>query len=126
MRAGGGGGVDAGDLREMQGAEVLGLSERHVWRLLAAYRVLGAAALVHGNRGRRPQNAVPSKVPPPRSTTSDKIKHLRVDVRVGILAFGVGGWWPLETVRLLAAAHCLWLAAVSRAIVNGQVCSSRE
>ena len=41
-----------------QAAEILGVSERHVWRLLAAYRKEGAAALAHGNRGRRPRNAV--------------------------------------------------------------------
>ena len=38
------------------------LSERHVRRLLAAYRELGAEALAHGNRGRRPHNAVPEAV----------------------------------------------------------------
>jgi len=35
-------------------AEVLGVSERQGWRLLAAYRKEGAAALAHGNRGRVP------------------------------------------------------------------------
>ncbi len=43
-------------------AEVLGVSERHVWRLLAAYREEGAAALAHGNRGRVPPNATPPAV----------------------------------------------------------------
>ncbi len=43
----------------MQAAEVLGVSERHVWRLLAAYRSRGAPAPAHGNRGRRPHNALP-------------------------------------------------------------------
>ena len=42
-----------------QAAEVMGVSERHTKRLLAAYRKDGAAALAHGNRGRRPHNAVP-------------------------------------------------------------------
>ena len=41
-----------------QAAEILGVSERHAWRLLAAYRREGAAALAHGNRGRRPRNTV--------------------------------------------------------------------
>ena len=50
--------VNAGDLRAAQAAEVLGVSERHVWRLLAAYRSRGAPALAHGNRGRRPHNAL--------------------------------------------------------------------
>ena len=40
-----------------QAAEVLGVSERHTRRMLAAYREQGAAALAHGNRGRRPHNA---------------------------------------------------------------------
>ena len=42
-----------------QAAEIMGVSERHAKRLLAAYRRDGAAALAHGNRGRRPHNAVP-------------------------------------------------------------------
>ena len=41
-----------------QAAEVMGVTERHAWRLLAAYRKEGADALAHGNRGRRPRNAV--------------------------------------------------------------------
>ena len=42
-----------------QAAEIMGVSERHTKRLLAAYRKDGATALAHGNRGRRPHNAVP-------------------------------------------------------------------
>ena len=42
-----------------QAAEIMGVSERHTKRLLAAYRKEGPAALAHGNRGRRPPNAVP-------------------------------------------------------------------
>ena len=37
-----------------QAAEVLGVSEHHMRRILAAYRKEGAAVLAHGNRGRRP------------------------------------------------------------------------
>ena len=44
-----------------QAAEVLGISERQVRRVLAAYRREGAAALVHGNRGRQPRNAIPEE-----------------------------------------------------------------
>ena len=40
-----------------QAAEVLGVSSRHARRMLAAYREHGAAALAHGNQGRRPHNA---------------------------------------------------------------------
>ena len=42
-----------------QAAEIMGVSERHTKRLLVAYRKGGPAALAHGNRGRRPHNAVP-------------------------------------------------------------------
>ena len=42
-----------------QAAEIMGVSERHTKRLLAAYRKEGPAALAHGNRGRRPHNAIP-------------------------------------------------------------------
>jgi transposase len=45
-----------------QAAEVLGLSERQVQRLKAAYRSDGPRALVHGNRGRRPWQAVPDEL----------------------------------------------------------------
>ena len=37
-----------------EAAEVLGLSLRHVKRILAAYRKEGAVALAHGNRGENP------------------------------------------------------------------------
>ena len=42
-----------------QAAEIMGVSERYTKRLLAAYRKVGPAALAHGNRGRRPHNAIP-------------------------------------------------------------------
>ena len=42
-----------------QAPELLGVNQRHARRLLAAYREQGAAALAHGNRGRRPHNAIP-------------------------------------------------------------------
>ena len=37
----------------------MGLSTRHTRRILAAYSEKGAAAIAHGNRGRRPANATP-------------------------------------------------------------------
>ena len=42
-----------------QAATLLGVSERHTRRILAAYREEGAAALAHGHRGRRAPNATP-------------------------------------------------------------------
>jgi len=45
-----------------EAVKVMGVSERHGWRILAAYRKEGAAALAHGNRGRTPVNATPSAI----------------------------------------------------------------
>ena len=45
-----------------QAAAVLGISERQVRRLRRIYEAEGAAALAHGNRGRRPANAVAAAV----------------------------------------------------------------
>ena len=42
-----------------EAAKVMGVSERQGWRILAAYRKEGAAALAHGNRGCTPVNATP-------------------------------------------------------------------
>ena len=47
-----------GICRVGEAGEVMGLSERQVWRLLSAYRKEGAKALVHGNRGRQPANTL--------------------------------------------------------------------
>jgi len=45
-----------------EASQLIGVSERHVWRLLAEYRKDGAAALAHGNRDRLPPNAKSSIV----------------------------------------------------------------
>ncbi len=42
-----------------EAAQLMGVSERHGWRLLAGYRKKGAVGLAHGNRGHRPSNATP-------------------------------------------------------------------
>ena len=45
-----------------QAATLMGVSVRHTRRILAAYEQRGAAALAHGNRGRRPANATPDSL----------------------------------------------------------------
>ena len=52
----------AGAVGGAQAAVLLGVSERHSWRLLAAYRKEGAAGLAHGNRGQTPWNRCPDPV----------------------------------------------------------------
>jgi transposase len=52
--------VAQGHLTAPAAAEVLGLSERQVRRLVAAYRQAGADALRHGNTGRPPARTLPA------------------------------------------------------------------
>ena len=47
-------GVMEGKVTVAKAAGLMGVSERHGWRLLAAYRKEGPAAVAHGNRGRKP------------------------------------------------------------------------
>jgi transposase len=54
--------VAQGHLTAPAAAEVLGLSERQVRRLVAAYRRAGAGALRHGNTGRPPARTIPEQV----------------------------------------------------------------
>lgn len=44
--------VEKKKVKVREAAEVLGISERQGWRILAAYREEGAAGIAHGNRGR--------------------------------------------------------------------------
>ena len=45
-----------------EAASVLGISERQTWRILKAYKEQGASALTHGNRSRRPPNAIANEL----------------------------------------------------------------
>ena len=51
--------VESKQLGMGQAATILNISERQAWRLLAAYRREGAGGLAHGNRERKPVNALP-------------------------------------------------------------------
>ena len=46
--------VEKGKVVIREATEILGISERQGWRLLAAYREEGAVGLAHGNRGKKP------------------------------------------------------------------------
>lgn len=58
-----------GQLTATEGAELLSLSERQVRRLSAANRKGGAAALAHGNRGRKPIQS-----------TSEEVRHQVIEL----------------------------------------------
>ncbi len=47
-----------GQVSTAEAAALLKLSKRQVQRILATYRKEGAAALVHGNRGRQPKHRI--------------------------------------------------------------------
>ena len=50
--------VESKQIAIIQAGLLLKVSERQAWRLLAAYRKEGAAGLAHGNRERKPMNAL--------------------------------------------------------------------
>lgn len=54
--------VETDKLMAGEAAVLLELSERQVWRLLSFYRKEGARALAHGNRGRKPANAIEEQI----------------------------------------------------------------
>jgi len=54
--------VNGGRITPQAAAEVLGVSERHMWRLLAAYRQEGVASLPHGNSGRAPIHTIATEL----------------------------------------------------------------
>ena len=54
--------VLAGRMTGQQAAEMLGITLRHTRRIIARYRLEGAAALAHGNRGRTPVNKLDEAV----------------------------------------------------------------
>ncbi len=51
--------LESGKVTSKQAAEALGITRRQLGRLRAKLRAGGPTALVHGNRGRQPTNAVP-------------------------------------------------------------------
>ena len=54
--------LEQGDLSNREAAQLLCLSERHVKRLRAGYRMRGAEALAHGNRGRRSVHSLSDEI----------------------------------------------------------------
>ena len=54
--------IESKQIGIVQAGILLQVSERQIWRLLSAYRREGLAGLVHGNRERRPANAMPEEL----------------------------------------------------------------
>ncbi len=87
-------GILEGQISVDEAAEVLGVSERHVWRILAEYRKEGAAALAHGNRGRRANNSIPEEART-QVVALARTRYARVMVQA---RFGVEGGRCLSSV----------------------------
>ena len=86
-----------------QAAQLLGLSERQVYRKLAAYRAEGIVAVPHGNRGRTPHNALDPRL---RIETiglirSDAYKPLNTHHLAQILAENEGIHLSVSALRRL-------------------------
>ncbi|HEU5200922.1 MAG TPA: ISNCY family transposase [Ktedonobacterales bacterium] len=99
------------DLTMQEAATLLALSTRQVRRMLAAYRKEGAAALVHGNRGRQPAHTISPEVRQrvvelARTTYAGcNQQHLRdlLEEREGIVLSRASVHRILEQIGLLAA-----------------------
>jgi transposase len=68
--------VISNQLNVGKAAILLGVTQRQVWRLLADYRKEGVSGLAHGNRGRKPVNALPEDL-------KEKIVHLAACKYIG-------------------------------------------
>jgi len=106
-------GVLEHQVRVDEAAQVLAVSQRHLWRILAAYRKEGAAALAHGNRGRRSANAIPEGV-------RDRV--------VGLAQGRYVGANHTHLTELLAEKEGIVLgrSTVRRMLVRAGVASSRQ
>ena len=105
-------GVNAGQVTGAQAAGLMGLSERHTRRLLAAYRKEGASAIAHGNRGGKP------------ATTTDASTRQRVQA----LAEGrYAGFNHTHLTEMLAEREGIALSrsTVRRVLLAGGVRSPR-
>ena len=102
-----------GEVTVAEAAGLMGVSERHGRRLLAAYRKEGAAAIAHGNRGRKPS-----------TTTCPDTQH-----RVRELAEGrYTGFNHTHLTEMLAEREDIHLSpsTVRRALLAGGLPSPRR
>ena len=96
-----------------EAAPLLGVSERQGWRLLAAYRMDGAAGLAHKNRSRVPPNATPE------------------DIRQQVVALAQGRYGGInhsQLTELLAEREGLMLSrpTVRRLLIRAGLSSPRQ
>jgi transposase len=105
--------MEKGKVKGREAAGILGLSLRQVRRLIAAYRLKGARALAHGNRGRLPVNM-----------HDDALRKRILELASGKYA-GVN---HQHFTDLLAEREgiCLSRASVRRILIGGGIKSPRK
>jgi hypothetical protein len=107
--------LEAGALVNAEAAELLGVSIRQVRRLRAAYRERGAAALAHGNRGRRPAHALdpantsPRCWPSTKASTSPDRACIAFWPALGWHRRGSGAPHGIASVGIACRAKACWL-----------------
>jgi len=96
-----------------EAAELLGVSERHGWRLLRSYRRSGAAAIAHGNRNK-----------PPPNLTAPEIRAQIIELARGRYL----GFNHTYFTELLAERECISLSrsTVRRLLVSAGISSPRH
>ena len=100
-----------GELTISEAAAVLGLSERHIWRLRRAFEAAGPKALVHGNRGR----------PSPRRLAADERARI-----IELARTSYAGTNDTHLAELLAEREGLSIsrASLQRLLRSAAVCSA--
>ena len=106
-------GVMEGKVLVAEAAGLMGVSERHAWRLLAAYRKEGVAAVAHGNRSRRPS-----------TTTCPEIQEKVMELAQGAYS----GFNHSHLTEMLAEREGIHLSrsTVRRVLLAGGVGSPRR
>jgi Homeodomain-like domain len=101
--------VQDGRLTQVKAAEILGLTDRQVRRLQAAYERQGAAGLVSRKRGRRSNNAIPAAVAAEAmSVIRDRYADFGPTLAAEKLAEVHGVALSRETVRKWMSTAGLW------------------
>ena len=99
-------GVLDGEVTVGVAAGLMGVSERHAWRLLAAYRKEGAAAMAHGNRDRKPKTATsPETIQIVRQLAEDPYRGFNHTHLTEVLAEREGIDLSRSTIRRILLAE---------------------
>lgn len=107
--------IDDGRLTVVNGANILGLTRRQVFRLLKRYRTDGAAAIRHSARGRPPNNRIhKAKRDYAMALVAENYKDFGPTLAAEMLAEHHGFKVSRETLRKWMVEDGLWLSRKQR------------